>query len=174
MGISETIFWASYEREQSRQDRAMPARPRSALISEARRAAAMANECRGRRVDAAMLAQSRLERLRNDAPSLVGGLSLSRSAWKSAAAGGPEWLWEIEASSVRSQMLWILEHGIDAAISAINADVTSIVQAAEAAESAAVAMPEDAAAEAAYAAWERRSAAALDEIVTSYSEDGQR
>ena len=23
MGISETIFWASYEREQSRQDRAM-------------------------------------------------------------------------------------------------------------------------------------------------------
>ena len=82
MGISETIFWASYEREQSRQDRAMPARPRSALISEARRAAAMANEGRGRRVDAAMLAQSRLERLLSDAPSLVGGLSLSRSAWK--------------------------------------------------------------------------------------------
>ena len=71
-------------------------------------------------------------------------------------------------------MLWILEHGIDAAISAINADVTSIVQAAEAAESAAVAMPEDAPAEAAYAAWERRSAVALDEVVTSYSEDGQR
>ena len=57
-------------------------------------------------------------------------------------------------------------------MSAVEAEVRADVEAAEALRAAAESMPADAAAEAAYAAWDRRASAALDAMVCEYSDDG--
>lgn len=172
MSISETFFFQDYERVEERHNRLMPAKPRSVLIAEARAASANAVASGQRRTAAAMEANDRLERLRRDAPELVGSLGMSRSAWRAATQGAAPWLRSIEAARVRWQMEWLVEHGLDAALRGIESDVRSAVGAATDAEAVAASMPEDAAAEAAYAAWERSATAALDEIVAAYDGEG--
>lgn len=172
MGISETMFWDRYERQQESHNRRMPAKPRSVRIEEAMRAASLAAESGRERVAVVRRASELLDRLRADAPALVEHLGLSRAAWKAAATGGPNWLYQIEPARVRSQMKWIDEHGVEGAVSAVEAEVRAEVEAAEAERAAAESMPADAAAEAAYAAWDRRASAALDAMVCEYCDDG--
>jgi hypothetical protein len=167
MGIGETIFGEAMDRMERRHQRGSPPMPRSAAIATAKARLASVEESAARYTADVTKAADRLEKLRETAPDLVESLELSRSAWKSVANGRE---FDIEPTRVREKMAVIRDEGLAAALGNVEHWADGCRAEVAAAIAAAEAMPEDAAAEEAWAAYWRRANAESERAISDYAD----
>lgn len=161
MGISESIYWSEYERVDRECDKNRPPKPRSVLLDDAISAADRAEAEHGRELDQIEAAARYLRVVKELHPDLLPHLGGSNSKWHEAAGGR---MTELRPARFRSLVHRIHVDGLDALLAEASAERDLRLKAAAEAEAAARDMPEDAAAETAWAKWLRASSARLDAI----------
>lgn len=161
MGIAETIYWTEYERVDRECDKSRPPTPRSVLLDEATHASYVAQATCDCEIDEIEAAARYLRVVEGCHPDLLPHLGGSNSQW-SAAAGGR--MPELRPAHFRRLVHRVRAEGVEALVAEATAERDQRLNAAGEAEAAARAMPEDAAAEAAWAKWLRESSAKLDAI----------